>query len=72
MIDKLSDTTTFSVQMATVQMSMTKSVDNPVWKCVVNRVSTSVWHPVWDGAWHSEQIIKNCISQASYDYFKTK
>lgn len=51
-------------------MSMTKSVDNPVWKCVVNRVSTSVWHPVWDSTWHSEQIIKNCISQASYDYFK--
>jgi hypothetical protein len=65
MIDKLSDTTTFSVQM-----SMTKSVDNPVWKCVVNRVSTSVWHPVWDSTWHSEQIIKNCISQASYDCFK--
>lgn len=65
MIDKLSETATFSVQM-----SMTKSVDNPVWKFVVNGVSTSVWHPVWDSTWHSEQIIKNCISQASYDCFK--
>ena len=65
MIDKLHDMTTFSVQI-----SMTKSVDNPVWKFVVNGVSTSVWHPVWGSAWHSQQIIKNCISQASYDYFK--
>lgn len=67
MIDKLRDTTTFSVQM-----SMTKSVDNPVWKCVANGVSTSIWHPVWDSTWHSEQIIKNWIRQACYNYFKTK
>lgn len=66
MINKLHDMTTFSVQM-----SMTKSVDNPVWKFVVNGVSTSVWHPVWDSTWHSEQIII-CISQASRDYFKQK
>lgn len=67
MNNKISDKTTFYVSMRMIRL-----VDNPAWWSVLDSVETSVWHPVWDSAWGSEQIIKNCISQASRDYFKQK